>query len=119
MILAQFFLGYPLWWDEVKTGYAYTGAFLGAILGFGIAGGLADWSAKTLTRWNGGVYEPEFRILLVIPQLIFGCMGLYGFGITMDGMVQLKYSWVAPLVFFAFEVLWHGYRCRGLEFIYC
>lgn len=104
VIMAEFFLGYPLWWDEVKTGYAYTGAFVGAIGGFLIAGLLADWSAKKLTRMNNGIYEPEFRLVLIIPQLIFGVMGLYGFGITIDGMMKEKFSWVVPLVFFGFEV---------------
>jgi MFS family permease len=104
VIMAQFFLGYPLWWDEVKTGYAYVGAFVGAILGFLVAGTLSDWSAKKLTKWNKGVYEPEFRIVLVIPQLIFGCMGLYGWGITADGMLNKQYHYAIPLMFFAFEV---------------
>lgn len=104
VIMAEFFLGYPLWWDEVKTGYAYTGAFIGAICGFLIAGVLADWSAKKLTRMNNGIYEPEFRLVLVIPQLIFGVMGLYGFGITIDGMMKLKFHWSVPLAFFGFEV---------------
>lgn len=104
VIMAQFFLGSPLWWDEVRTGYAYLGAFIGAIIGFAVAGGLADWSAKKLTQWNKGVYEPEFRIVLVIPQMIFGCMGLYGFGITADGLLTNKYHYAVPLTFFAFEV---------------
>lgn len=104
VIMAQFFLGYPLWWDEVRTGYAYTGAFVGAILGFAVSGLLADWSAKKLTRWNKGVYEPEFRIVLVIPQLIFGVMGLYGWGITADGMLKKQYHYAVPLTFFALEV---------------
>ncbi|EPE07045.1 major facilitator superfamily transporter [Ophiostoma piceae UAMH 11346] len=104
VIMAEFFLGFPLWWDEVKTGYAYTGAFVGAIMGFLVAGLLADWSAKKLTRMNKGIYEPEFRLVLIIPQLIFGVMGLFGFGITIDGMLKTQYHWSVPLVFFAFEV---------------
>ncbi|KAK1771423.1 major facilitator superfamily transporter [Phialemonium atrogriseum] len=102
--LAQFTIATPLWWNEVKTGYAYVGPFVGALLGFAIAGGLADWSAKALTRRNGGVYEPEFRILLVIPQLILGGIGLYGWGITADGMLLRKYNVVVPLTFFGLEV---------------
>lgn len=104
VILAKFFTGAPLWWDEVGTGYTYTSAFVGALLGFLIAGLLADWSAKALTRLNGGVYEPEFRILLTIPQLILGCIGVYGWGYTVDGMVKGKFHYAVPLVFFAFEV---------------
>ncbi|KAI1845321.1 hypothetical protein JX266_008631 [Neoarthrinium moseri] len=104
VVLAAIFLGPPLFWNEVSTGYAYVGPFLGAILGFAIAGGLSDWSAKYLTKLNGGVYEPEFRILLVIPQLIFGCMGLYGFAITSVGTLAKEYHWTVPIMFFGFEV---------------
>ena len=104
VILAQFFLATPLWWGEVKTGYAYTAAFIGAILGFVIAGALSDWSARAMTKWNGGVYEPEFRIVLVIPQMILGCAGLYGWGITVDGLLHSTYHYAVPLTFFALEV---------------
>lgn len=104
VILGAYFIGYPLWWDEVKTGYAYTGPFVGALLGFIIAGVLSDWSARTMTRWNKGVYEPEFRILLVIPQFVFGVMGVFGWGITVDGLLDGKWSYVVPLTFFGFEV---------------
>ncbi|KAH8758332.1 major facilitator superfamily transporter [Diaporthe sp. PMI_573] len=104
VILGAFFLGYPLWWDEVKTGYAYTAAFIGAIVGFLIAGGLSDWSAKVMTRRNGGVYEPEFRIILVIPQFVFGCIGVFGWGAASDGLLAGKYGYAVPLMFFAFEV---------------
>lgn len=102
IILAAVFIGPPNWWDEVKTGYAYTGAFLGALIGFLIAGALADWSAKFMTRKNNGVYEPEFRIILVIPQLVLGCTGLYLFGVTAARMVD--YSWVLPVFGFGLQV---------------
>ncbi|GAB1318697.1 hypothetical protein MFIFM68171_08907 [Madurella fahalii] len=104
VILARYFIANPLWWSEVQTGYAYTSAFIGAILGFVIAGALADWSARLMTKWNRGVYEPEFRIVLVIPQLILGCAGLYGWGMSIDGMLHHDYHYVVPLTFFALEV---------------
>ncbi|KAK0719460.1 major facilitator superfamily domain-containing protein [Lasiosphaeris hirsuta] len=104
VIMAQFFLATPLWWDEVNTGYAYTAAFIGAILGFVIAGALSDWSARYMTKLNGGVYEPEFRIVLVIPQMILGCAGLFGWGITVDGLLHSEYPYPVPLTFFALEV---------------
>ena len=103
IILAAIFLGPPLFWTEVKTGYAYTGAFIGAVAGFLVAGGLADWSAKFMTRRNGGIYEPEFRIVLVIPQLVFGCAGLYGFGVTASRLIDFPH--VTPIVFFGLEVM--------------
>ncbi|RDW84947.1 hypothetical protein BP6252_02537 [Coleophoma cylindrospora] len=103
IILAAIFLGPPLFWNEVSDGYSYTGAFVGAILGFLLAGGLADWSAKYMTRKNGGIYEPEFRIVLVLPQMIIGGAGLYGFGITAARVT--KFGWFLPVFFFALEVM--------------
>ena len=103
VVLAAIFLGPPLWFDEVTTGYMYTGPFIGAILGFLVAGLLADWTAKVMTKRNQGIYEPEFRILLVIAQMIFGCAGLYGFGITATN--PTRYGWFWPDFFYALEVM--------------
>ena len=94
IVLAAIMLGPPLFFNEVQTGYMYTGAFIGALIGFFLAGILSDTSAKLLTKLNKGTYEPEFRLLLVIPQLILGCAGLYGFGITSNNTV--RYGWVRP-----------------------
>jgi hypothetical protein len=102
IMLAAIFIGPPLFWDEVNTGYAYTGAFLGSVIGFLIAGGLADWSAKFMTRKNGGIYEPEFRIVLVIPQTVFGCTGLYLFGVVCSNPTH--YSWVLSVFAFGLQV---------------
>ncbi|KAI9670358.1 MAG: hypothetical protein M1817_004401 [Caeruleum heppii] len=103
VVIAAIFLGPPLFFGAVRTGYMYTGAFIGALLGFIVSGFLSDWSAKYLTRHNKGIYEPEFRILLVAPQLVFGCAGLYGFGITSADVLQ--YGWFWPEFFFALVVM--------------
>jgi len=103
VVLAAIFLGPPLWFDEVQTGYMYTGPFIGAVLGFLLAGFISDWSAKFMTRKNKGVFEPEFRIVLVIAQLVFGCAGLYGFGITAHNVN--RYGWFWPDFFYALEVM--------------
>ncbi|KAF2084190.1 MFS transporter [Saccharata proteae CBS 121410] len=103
IVLAAILLGPPLYFTEVQTGYMYTGAFVGAVLGFVVAGLLADSVPALLTRRNNGVYEPEFRMVLVVPQLVFGCAGLYGFGITSADTA--RYHWIWPDFFFALEVM--------------
>ena len=103
VVLAAIFLGPPLWFDEVITGYMYTGPFIGAVIGFIISGAISDTSSKFLTKWNNGVYEPEFRFVLVIPQLVFGTIGLYGFGWAAANVQPNGY--VIPDVFFALEVI--------------
>ncbi|KNG47744.1 mfs transporter [Stemphylium lycopersici] len=86
-----------------KTDERYTGAFIGALLGFALTGLVSDWSANLLTRLNNGVYEPEFRMVLVIPQLILGCAGIYGFGWTSADAGT--YGWFWPDFFFALVVM--------------
>jgi MFS family permease len=103
VVLAAIFLGPPLWFDEVQTGYLYTGAFIGAILGLILSGLLSDWINKVMIKLNKGKYEPEFRILLVLFQLIFSGIGLYGFGIVAQDIE--RYGWLIAEVFFMFVVM--------------
>lgn len=104
-ILASIFTAPPYYWNEIRNGYAYTGPFVGALIGFVLAGALADPSVKFLTRRNNGVYEPEFRILMMVPMTIIGCAGLYGFGITASQVISGKYHWSVPIAFFGLEVV--------------
>ena len=103
IVLAAIMIGPPLFFNEVETGYMYGGPVVGAILGFILAGLMSDPSARWLTKRNKGIYEPEFRLILVVPQMIFGCAGLYGFGITAANTV--KYGWFWPDFFFALVVM--------------
>lgn len=103
VILAIVFIGPPLWFEEDKTGYLYTGAFIGAILGLILSGLLTDSMNRVMIKLNRGRYEPEFRILLVVFQLIFSGIGLYGFGWTANDI--MKYHWLLPDVFFAFVII--------------
>lgn len=89
--------------DEVQSGYSYVGAFTGALVGFIVCGLLADPSARLMTRWNKGVYEPEFRILLIIPMLIASGIGLFGFALTIQQAAGRTMSIYIPLTFFGFE----------------
>lgn len=104
VLIAAIFIESPYYWGEVKAGYAYTGAFIGALGGFLISGLLADSSVRYMTKLNKGIYEPEFRILLVLPMFLIGGLGLFGFALTAGEVISGKYSYHVPLVFFGFEV---------------
>lgn len=103
VILALVFEGPPLWFHEDQVGYLYSGAFIGSMIGLILAGVLTDSMTKFMVKLNHGKYEPEFRILLVAFQLIFACMGLYGFGWTASDV--MKYHWLLSDVFFAFIII--------------
>lgn len=102
VILSLIFLGPPLFYNEEQAGKMYTAAFIGSILGLIIAGLYTETTTRLMIRRNHGKYEPEFRILLVIPTLAFAAIGLYGFGITAANVA--RYGWIVPEVFLAFIV---------------
>jgi hypothetical protein len=103
VIISVIFLGPPLFFSELETGYQYTAAFIGSMIGLLISGLLSDSTTKVMIRRNKGIYEPEFRIVLVLAMFVFATAGLYGFGITADNAE--KYGWLVPDVFFAFIVI--------------
>jgi MFS family permease len=103
VVLAVIFIGPPLFFTELTTGYMYTGPFIGAFIGFFIAGAFTDVLTKWMIKKNNGIYEPEFRITLVIPQMITGAIGLYGFGWAAANVTPGGY--VIPDIFFALEVV--------------
>jgi MFS family permease len=55
--------------------------FLG-FLATGISGWFADWVVGYMSRRNKGIYEPEFRLTLMILGVIFSSIGFFGFGIS-------------------------------------
>ncbi|KAJ3484299.1 hypothetical protein NLG97_g7091 [Lecanicillium saksenae] len=59
---------------------------------------------RLMTKYNKGVFEPEFRILLIIPMLITSAIGLFGFALTVQDVAPQKVSVIVPLMFFGFEV---------------
>lgn len=61
-----------------QNGFFYTGSFLGGLLAT-VAGPLCDWTARTLTRLNHGVFEAEFRIPIMVIGAVFTALGWFTF----------------------------------------
>ena len=77
---AQIFGGPPNLFDPTKLGYLFTFTFVFLILGCIVGFFLSDWFPKWAARRNRGVFEPEFRLILLIPVLVVGIPGLFAFG---------------------------------------
>ncbi|KAK7408861.1 hypothetical protein QQX98_008984 [Neonectria punicea] len=82
--------------DALQTGLVYISPFIGGILGTGVAGKISDIIVKAMARRNGGLYEPEFRLIMAIPIIITTCIGLMGFGWSADE----RDHWMVPTIFF-------------------
>ncbi len=82
--------------SALGAGLVYISPFLGGILGTAVAGKVSDLIVRYMSRRNGGVYEPEFRLVMAIPITIATCIGLMGYGWS----AQEKDRWIVPTVFF-------------------
>ena len=80
----------------LQTGLVYISPFIGGLLGTAVAGRVSDIVVKAMSRRNGGLYEPEFRLVMGIPILITTVMGLIGFGWS----AEERDHWIVPTVFF-------------------
>lgn len=98
IILAQIFSAPPYNFNSEAIGYIYVGPMLATILAYLCTGFTSDMVAKWMAKKNGNVYEPEFRLLLAIPVLLFGVAGFFGMG----NAVQQGASW--PVCVFAWSV---------------
>ncbi|KAM0812530.1 putative Major facilitator superfamily domain-containing protein [Seiridium cardinale] len=106
LVTAQIFSVPPYNLDTAQLGYFAAGPTIGGAVGSLIAGGVSDPIIKFFTRRNGGVYEPEFRLFLIIPALVLSCVGYFLFG----PMVEAGKSPVAMSALY-------GIVTGGLQFI--
>ncbi|KAG7139881.1 Protein HOL1 like protein [Verticillium longisporum] len=80
----------------LQTGLVYISPFVGGILGTVVAGKVSDIIVRALARRNGGLYEPEFRLIMAVPILLSTVIGLMGFGWS----AEERDHWMVPTFFF-------------------
>ena len=82
--------------SALQAGLVYVSPFIGGILGTGVAGKISDIIVKAMARRNGGLYEPEFRLVMAAPIAVTTIIGLMGFGWS----AQEHDAWIVPTLFF-------------------
>jgi MFS family permease len=80
----------------LQVGLVYISPFVGGLLGTAVAGKVSDVIVQFMSRRNGGVYEPEFRLVMAIPIALSTTAGLMAFGWS----AEEKDSWIVPTIFF-------------------
>ncbi|OAA56210.1 Major facilitator superfamily domain, general substrate transporter [Niveomyces insectorum RCEF 264] len=96
VVNASIFTKAPYNFTVSQTGLISLAPLIATLLGEVASGPLNDWLSVRLAERNNGVYEPEFRLPLVIVPLILGAAGFYGFGAT----VHYKTHWSGPVLCF-------------------
>lgn len=82
--------------SALSAGLVYVSPFVGGLLGTAIAGKLSDIIVRAMSKRNGGLYEPEFRLVMAIPVTATTVIGLFGFGWS----AQIHDAWIVPTIFF-------------------
>ncbi len=82
--------------SALSTGLIYVSPFIGGILGTAVAGKVSDIIVRYMSKRNGGLYEPEFRLVMAIPITIAQVIGLMGYGWS----AYDHDAWIVPTVFF-------------------
>ncbi|PCH03984.1 Major facilitator superfamily domain, general substrate transporter [Penicillium occitanis (nom. inval.)] len=95
-MLAELFMAPPYNFSVSGVGLVSISPLIGAIVGAFISGPAADKIITYMSRKNGGVYEPEFRLVIIIVPLILGGMSFFGFGISL----QNEDPWIGPVFFY-------------------
>ena len=88
--------GHPYKFNALQTGLVYISPFVGGVLGTAVAGKVSDVIVKAMARRNGGLYEPEFRLVMAAPIAVTTVLGLMGFGWS----AQVGQHYMVPTVFF-------------------
>jgi MFS family permease len=106
--MAQIFMFPPYNLSAAGVGYLSLGPFLGGLLGSLVLGATLDPLIKWCSKKNGGVYEPEYRLLGMIPSLFTG-VGLMVFGY----MCENHYSFYATAFFHGMDLF--GIVCAAIS----
>ena len=96
VVNAEIFTLPPYNFSVSETGLMSLSPFILTIIGEIVSGPLNDWICLHLTKRNRGVYEPEFRLVLIIPTILLGVVGFFGFGAT----VHYQMHWSGPVLTF-------------------
>lgn len=94
--VSEVFKGEGYGYSQQTVGLFYLGPFIGGILGSLSAGIVGDRLTRYLVKKNHGVYEPENRLLMLIPASLFIAFGLFGYGWSSQELDP----WIAPVIFF-------------------
>ncbi|RDL40568.1 MFS general substrate transporter [Venustampulla echinocandica] len=96
VVNAAIFTVAPYNFTVSQVGLISISPFIMTIIGEVIAGPLNDYICLWLAKKNHGIYEPEFRLVLMVPVFILGVAGFFGFGAT----VHFQTHWIGPVLTF-------------------
>lgn len=96
LLIAQVFSAPPYLLSTAELGYMSGGPAVGGLFGALAAGATSDPLIEWASRRNKGTYEPEFRLMIVVPALITAAIAYLPFGYLIEagkGPVVMSTLW--------------------------
>jgi ABC-type multidrug transport system fused ATPase/permease subunit len=78
--LSQIFSAPPYNFSVSSVGATNVSSFVASVLATLVAGAIIDGVAKYMSKRNNGIFEPEFRLPIMITYLIFTATGFFAWG---------------------------------------
>ncbi|CAK7905786.1 protein Hol1p [[Candida] anglica] len=94
--ISEIFRGDGYGYSQSTVGLFYVSPFVGGVCGSMFTGLVSDRISRYMISKNHGVYEPEFRLVMLVVSTFFISFGLMGFGWSS----QQTDLWIGPIVFF-------------------
>lgn len=92
--LSQIFSAPPYNFSVTSVGLTNLSSFVASLLGTLIAGPLIDGVVRRMSLKNGGTFEPEFRLPIMVTYLLFTCTGFFAWGQSAKALSP----WPVPVV---------------------
>ena len=83
------------------------GGIVGIVLAMVVTGHLSDLGVVWMSKRNGGVYEPEFRLVFMI-SMLFGVFGYVGWAVGTDHHMP----WIGAVACITYVSALHGNDAR-------
>ncbi|KAJ6027746.1 hypothetical protein N7499_001204 [Penicillium canescens] len=94
LTLSQIFSAPPYNFSVGAVGATNMASFVASVLGTIVAGPLIDGVVTRMSKMNGGIFEPEFRLPIMVTYLLFTSTGFFAWG-------QSAYAqdpWAVPVI---------------------
>jgi hypothetical protein len=104
--LAQIFSPPPYSLGPAQLGYISGGPMVTGVIGCFFCGAISDPICRYMAKRNNGIYEPEFRLVLMAFVPIFAGLGYFLFGnLAAEGKSPVALSVIWGVIFFSVQLV--------------
>jgi hypothetical protein len=104
--LAQIFSPPPYGLGPAQLGYISVGPMIAGVIGCFFCGAVSDPICRYMAKRNNGIYEPEYRLILMIFTPIFAGIGYFLFGnMAEQGKSPVAMSVIWGIIFISVQVV--------------